>query len=44
MRHTIHLIVHDDTSLRNHNFGAKKQVDGRDRRNGKSTVINGCNM
>lgn len=44
MKHTIHLIIHYDTSLRNHDFGAKKQIDGRDRGNGKPTVINGSNM
>lgn len=42
--HTIHLIVHDDTRLRDHEMAAEEEVDGCDHRDRKTRVISSSDM
>ena len=44
MWRTVHLVVHDDSRLRDHQFAAEEEVDGRDFGNGEAGVVHGCNV
>lgn len=37
--HTIHLIVHDNTGLGDHNLAAKEKVDSTSHRDGKASLV-----
>lgn len=42
--HTIHLVVHDDSSLGDHELAAEEEVDGGDYRDRETRVISRSDM
>lgn len=41
---TVHLVVHDDATFRDHDMRAEKEVDGRCEGDGQSGFIHGRNL